>query len=460
MHGDHGSVLVEERDRAVLHLAGGIGVGRDVADLLELQRALEAARHAEVAADVEEELLLAGRLRDLLDLHPTAAESSASMRAASSGRRSISALKPGELLCAHRPAQLGEAQGEQDEGHHLARERLRRRHTDLAPGAGVERAVGLAGELRVEHVADRERDGAAVARHALRGHGVGRLAGLRHRDHERLFVDDREAVAELARDVDLDGQARPLLDQEAPDQARMARRAAGGDADPVDAEQHLVADAGLELHAAVAEALADRVAQCGRLLVDLLEHERLVAALLGGLGVPGHEVLVARDLAPLDAEQRGALGRDDHELAVVDVLDAPRLGQERDHVGGQERLAGAEADHERALKPRADDHVGVQRRHHAEGEVAVQVEVGPADGVHQVARVVLLHQVGDDLGISLGCELGSVGRKALLDREVVLDDAVEHDREAPVGAAQGMRVALRRPPVRGPARVPDARCGK
>ena len=50
--------LVEQRDRAVLHLAGRVGVGGDVGDLLELQRALERHRQADVAAEVEEEVAL------------------------------------------------------------------------------------------------------------------------------------------------------------------------------------------------------------------------------------------------------------------------------------------------------------------------------------------------------------------------------------------------------------------
>ena len=60
--------LVEQRDRAVLHLAGRVGVGRDVGDLLELQRALERDRQPDVATQVEEELRLLVRLGDRLDL--------------------------------------------------------------------------------------------------------------------------------------------------------------------------------------------------------------------------------------------------------------------------------------------------------------------------------------------------------------------------------------------------------
>ena len=64
---DHGRVLVQQRDRAVLHLAGRICLGRDVGDLLQLERAFEADRQADVAPQVEEERPVVVALGDLLD---------------------------------------------------------------------------------------------------------------------------------------------------------------------------------------------------------------------------------------------------------------------------------------------------------------------------------------------------------------------------------------------------------
>ena len=48
----HGRLLVEERDGPVLHLAGGIGLGRDVADLLELERAFQAHGKTDVTSQI------------------------------------------------------------------------------------------------------------------------------------------------------------------------------------------------------------------------------------------------------------------------------------------------------------------------------------------------------------------------------------------------------------------------
>ena len=50
---DHRHLVVDQRDRPVLHLAGGIAFGVDVADFLELQRAFERHRKVGAAAEVE-----------------------------------------------------------------------------------------------------------------------------------------------------------------------------------------------------------------------------------------------------------------------------------------------------------------------------------------------------------------------------------------------------------------------
>ena len=165
---------------------------------------------------------------------------------------------------------------------------------------------------------------------------------------------------------------------------------------------------------------------------------------------------VALDRAALEVEQLGALGRDHHELAIADQLGLARVLQEGDDVGGEEGLTVAEPDHHRALQARAHDHLRVQRRDDAEREVAVQLEERLAHGLCEIAVVIRLEQVRDDLGVGLGAEDVPVGDQPLLQRHVVLHDAVEHDGEAIVTARERVRVGLRRPAVGGPARVADA----
>src|SRR5207302_10751751 len=100
-------------------------------------------------------------------------------------------------------------------------------------------------------------------------------------------------------------------------------------------------------------AIGDRLGDGVGLFVDLLEHERLKAALLGGLLVPVdglHHPLYWLAVAGRDAH---ALGAQDYDLAVLEVLHAARLCEEGGHGGGHELLALAASHDPRALLARA-----------------------------------------------------------------------------------------------------------
>ncbi len=117
-----------------------------------------------------------------------------------------------------------------------------------------------------------------------RGECVERLAALAHGDDEIGVAEDRVAITDLAADLDDRGDARELLDPVPPGHRRVRARAAGDEADAPDLLRDLGADADLFAdHVPLAEvhAAAQRVFDGTRLLVDLLEHEVLVAALLG-----------------------------------------------------------------------------------------------------------------------------------------------------------------------------------
>ena len=239
----------------------------------------------------------------------------------------------------------------------------------------------------------------------------------------------------------------------------MVRGAAGDDHDPAQLAQLVLVHAETVLHElAVADAVADRLGEALGLLVDLLEHVRLVAGALGDLLVPVDLVHLELDLLAVDgAHEADALGRDLDDLAVVRVLDAARLGEERGDVRRDEALAVAEADHERRLVAHADEPLGLVVVDDDEREVADEPHEHRAHGLDEIALVGRLEQVRDDLGVGLGAEHVAGGLELGLELAVVLDDAVEHDRElAVVAAGERMCVVLVHAAVRGPARVAEA----
>ena len=67
--GHHQCPLLDQGDGAVLELAGGVGLGVDIADLLELQGALQAHGIVQVPADEEDGVVVevpGGKIGDVL----------------------------------------------------------------------------------------------------------------------------------------------------------------------------------------------------------------------------------------------------------------------------------------------------------------------------------------------------------------------------------------------------------
>ncbi len=161
---------------------------------------------------------------------------------------------------------------------------------------------------------------------------VHRLAGLADRDDERAGPEERLAVLELVRELDVDGDPRPGLDRVPPDLRGVGRRACGDEDDPLDPGEHLVGEHAPEIrqrHEAVASAPEERVRDRLRLLADLLRHEPRPAALVGGARVPGDLVLVALDLLAREVGDLDAVRADRDDLVLTDRDRALRVLDER-----------------------------------------------------------------------------------------------------------------------------------
>ncbi len=183
-----------------------------------------------------------------------------------------------------------EPEGQQVERDERRGERLGRRDPDLGPRVRVERAGGLARERRAHHVGDAD-DGRALGAGRLdRAEGVRGLPRLRERDDERLGPEHRVAVAVLRAQVHLGGDPGEALQHEAADDGRVIRRAAGHQDDSLDARRRRRGRAATsgEHHGAALRLHAPPhgVGGRARLLVDLLQHEVAVAALLGEDRIP------------------------------------------------------------------------------------------------------------------------------------------------------------------------------
>ncbi len=140
-----------------------------------------------------------------------------------------------------------------------------------------------------------------------------------------------------------------MLDGVLRNQPCVVRRTACHDHDLVDLSQLCVGEAHLvEVEAAVAcHSATQRVSDCLGLLRDLLEHEEVVAALLGGRGIPGDGEGLGLDRIAVEVRDNDRIAGDLHDLVLAELECLARVGNERGHIGGQEVLTLPEADHER-----------------------------------------------------------------------------------------------------------------
>ena len=247
----------------------------------------------------------------------------------------------------------------------------------------------------------------------------------------------------------------------APARRRVGGGAAGDELDPGDGTQR-VGERGelLDVEPSVrpgpaGDALAERLG----LLVDLLEHEVREAALLGGLGGPRHlgdDALprLAGDAADADPSRPQV-----DDVAFLEEDDPAGMGEDRRDVGGEERLAVADAHDKGYVLAGPDEAIGLAHVHDRDGVGAAGAGKRRAHGVEQVPGVGLLDEVGQRLGVGLRGEPVPPCLQPVAELPEVLDDPVVDHGDLAGAVDVGMGVQVIRAAVGRPARVGEADAG-
>ena len=160
------------------------------------------------------------------------------------------------------------------------------------------------------------------------------------------------------------------------DQPRVVRRPAANDDHLGEALHVLVAHRQLVEHqpAVGIEPTTEGLPHRLRLLVDLLEHEVVVAGLLRGRGVPVDvELLARRPASPSMSVTRTPSRRSSTNWSWSSAPRGPGVCDERGHVAGEEVLAVAEADDQRQVAAGADDEIRLIAMGDDEDEGAFEV---------------------------------------------------------------------------------------
>jgi hypothetical protein len=174
---------------------------------------------------------------------------------------------------------------------------------------------------------------------------------------------------------------------------------------------------------------AEGVLERLRLLVDLLQHEVLEAALFGLDRVPVQSLDLAVERLSLAVEDPRLVVGQPGQVAVFEEHHVLGVGQERRRVRGQELLAVADAQHQRRPLPGGHD-LAPAARHGDGGEGVHPFELVDGrrhrreQGVFAFALEMGGDQVGHHLGVGVGREGPAFLAQLLLERQEVLDDAV------------------------------------
>ena len=452
--GHHQCPLLDQGDGAVLELAGGVGLGVDIADLLELQGALQAHGVVQVPADEEDGVVIevsGGKIGDVLGviqelLHQV--------------RQGLDLGDDGVVLLGiHGPQLFRQVQAHQVHQHQLGGVGLGGGHGDFGAGPGVEHVVGVPGDGGAHHVDDGQGPAAPALGLPHGGHGVQSLAGLADDDDQGLFIHQRVAVAELAGQHHLHRAAHQLFPVVLADHTHVIAGAAGDDEDAGDLPDVVLGHVQVvQHHPAVPDAGRDGLADGLGLLHDLLEHEVRIAALLGGGHVPVHLAVLLLHRHQLVVEHIHGVGGQDGDLAVVHISDLPGVLQHGGHVGGDIVAALAVADDEGTVLPGGDQGVGIVGTDDAQGVGALDPAQAAAHGLQHIAALVVveLQQLGHHLGVRIGVECDAQLLQVLLQLQIVLDNAVVDQGDLAVLADMGVGVGVVGLAVGGPAGMANA----
>ena len=439
----------------MLQLTGRIGLRVDIADLLQLERALESDRIVDATAD-EEHVLRIGLLRgepldtllieqDALDLLRQCSELCDERRIAL-----ILELAP----------YLRKFDGEGVAGDELGGVCLRRSDRDLRSGEGIEHVIRLACDGGTDDIDDAEGPDAACLRFTKCGQRIGRLTGLADDDYEAVRIEDRVSVTELGRELDTHRDPGEALHHVLCHDTDMVGRAAGDDVDLRNLLDLLITEAdGGQIDVTILYDGSDRITDSLRLLIDLLHHEMLEAALFCRLRIHLDLDELLFDRLLIEIEELCLSGGELRDLGIVDVVHVLAVLENRRYIGGDIGLALFDADDHRCVLPGDVDLPRAVHEHEFEGIGAADPHHCPCDRVDRslsVLFIVVVHEVDGDLGIGLAVELIALLQELILDFLEVFDDAVVNRDHLMMKAHMRVGVGLGWLAMGRPAGVADA----
>src|SRR6266404_915997 len=347
---------------------------------------------------------------------------------------------------------------------HLTGECFGRSNAYLGARMSQHSAVRLPSEHRAVDVADRQNLRALLFRFAHRRNRVGGLTRLRDRYYQCLVVDDRVAIAKLRSVIHLDWNPRQFFEHVLAGHRRMQARSASDRLYRSElaklgfANLHLIQ---IDATRRLRDAADGRVSNRARLLVNLLQHVMLEAALLRRYRVPGYPVNLRRNRIALEVSDRHAGSREHRHFAVAKIEHVARVIKQRGNIRSNEVFVITKPDHDGRALPDCNYLLGLIRRHDRKRIEASKLRDRAPDCRFQSGLAfveILFNQVGDDFRVGLGDKGVVFSLQRPLERKEVLYDSVVNHHDATRAVTMWVSILFGRPSVRSPSRVTNSVC--
>ncbi|RMM24772.1 hypothetical protein ALQ81_05582 [Pseudomonas syringae pv. pisi] len=193
------------------------------------------------------------------------------------------------------------------------------------------------------------------------------------------------------------------------------------------------------------------------LLVNFLEHEVAVLALVGGFGAFMVLHHFALDRHSVDVPDLHAIATDLGDVALFQVHETVGDLTQRQLIGGQEVFTQADADNQRAAAAGGQQAVRLCGIDDRKPISTVKFFHRSFQGNRQIGGVLelVVQQMDDDFSVGIRCEDVTQAFQLFTQRFVILDDAVVDNCQR-VGREMWVGVTLTRGAVGCPTRVGDA----
>ena len=427
----------------------------DIADLLELQAALHtdgiinASANEERIPDIHN---LGGKpLKPLLILQNT-------LYLIGNGLNFI--RQTAESLLRDLPSCLCKLHSQQICRNQLTAVCLGGGNRDFRARQGIEYIVRFSCNGGTHHVDDTQGSDPLVLAEPECRQAVRRFTGLADDNGKAVGNKLHAPVAELRSQLHPYLQAGQLLQHILSRHAYMVSRTAGYNVNLLNLPHIFISKTdAFKAHLSVLQNGMNGIPHNLGLLVDLLEHKMLIAALFRSLCVPFDGFHFLLDLVPVQVIKRNRPLGQPCKLQIADIIHVSGILENRRHVGGQIAFTAGYPDNHRAVFSGCIDLPGIILEHHRQCIGTPDPDQGMIQCVHrgaQILLVVIVNQLDCHFRIRLGAEGIPLLGELLPELLIIFNNAVMYRNDVFIIAAVGMGIDGRGLSVGCPPGMTDA----